>query len=91
MPGDKRRSKVEWRVEAGCWTGGGRWEGQSLGTGEHFQRQCSWLQLQKENIWAWSDGDSWLLLFSLSFFLFLRFLASILAIDITLTTAEYVL
>lgn len=61
------------------------------GYGEHFQRQCSWLQLQKENIWVWNGGDSWLLLFSLSFFLFLRFLASILAIDITLTTAEYVL
>lgn len=34
MLGDNRGSKVEWRVEAGCWTGGGRWEGRSLGTGE---------------------------------------------------------
>ena len=60
------------------------------GTGEHVRRQCAWLQLQKENIWVWSGGDSWLLHFSLSFFLFLRFLASVLAIDITLTTVEYV-
>ena len=36
MPGDTRGSKVEWSVEAGCWPGGGRWEGQSLVLGNMF-------------------------------------------------------